>query len=160
VNHGSYLRDETGGRRFWPVECRRIDLDRLKEDRDQIWAEAVALYRAGQAWWLDSSELNAAAAAEQSARFEGDPWDDRIASWIQGKLDVSIDEILTHCLGKEVGHWSQVDKNRVSRVLRAANWYRFNSRLGSSREWRYRPVSEVDPIVWTKIGSSLDREAG
>ena len=31
VNHGTYLRDETGGRRFWPVVCGRIDVEGLGE---------------------------------------------------------------------------------------------------------------------------------
>jgi hypothetical protein len=41
--------------------------------RDQLWAEAVTLFRSGSPWWLDSSELVGLAAAEQAYRFEGDP---------------------------------------------------------------------------------------
>jgi predicted P-loop ATPase len=47
VNHSSYLRDETGGRRFWPVACTRILIDELALDRGQLWAEAAARYRSG-----------------------------------------------------------------------------------------------------------------
>jgi predicted P-loop ATPase len=138
VNNSNYLRDDTGGRRFWPVACQRILTDPLARDRDQLWAEAVARYRAGEAWWLDTPELNAVAEQEQSARYEGDPWDEAIATWAEQHESVSIGEILGDCLLKPKGQWAQTDKNRVARVLQSAGWQRFQMRIGERREWRYR----------------------
>jgi hypothetical protein len=140
VNHGTYLRDETGGRRFWPVACKApvIDVDALKEARDQLWAEAVALYYDGKPWWLDSVALNRAAEDQQAERYEGDPWDELILAWAETRESVSIAEILTGCLDKKKDMWTQADKVRIGRALRTAGWSRFYAGPRTAREWRYR----------------------
>lgn len=47
TNDEQYLRDDTGNRRYWPLDAtvRMIDTERLKAERDQLWAEAVDRYR-------------------------------------------------------------------------------------------------------------------
>lgn len=73
-----YLKDPTGARRFWPVMVSgSVDLDGIERARDQLWAEAVALYRQGEQWWLTDAEEEAAR-VEQEKRYSRDPWADAI----------------------------------------------------------------------------------
>jgi predicted P-loop ATPase len=123
VNPGiKYLKDETGGRRFWPVKCGRIDLQGLKEDRHQLWAEAVSRYHAGATWWLDSADLNKAAEQQQAERYDSDPWQEKIQAYVEHLESVSVAEILESCILKPAKDWSPFDKNRVGRCLRVLGW--------------------------------------
>lgn len=45
TNQDEYLKDATGNRRYWPVACTKVDLEQLREIRDQLWAEAMLLLR-------------------------------------------------------------------------------------------------------------------
>jgi predicted P-loop ATPase len=60
--------DPTGNSRWWPVRVgdAKIDVDKIIADRDQLWAEALHLYEAGEHWWLDEP-LEAIAEDKQAA---------------------------------------------------------------------------------------------
>ena len=149
VNHSNYLKDETGARRFWPVACGAVHIDELRRDRDQLWAEAVLRYRAGHSWWLDSEALVKAAADEQQKRYDADPWQPVIEQGIEGREYVTMEQILTECLDKPKKDWTQGDKNRIARSLKALGWDRYQKRLETGREWRYRrsPVSPDSKVT-------------
>jgi predicted P-loop ATPase len=159
VNQSTYLRDETGGRRFWPVTCTRILIDDLRRDRDQLWAEAVARYRQGEKWWLDTSELTFAAEQEQADRYEGDSWDEPIAGYVEDRESVSIEEVLRF-LDKPVGTWTQYDKTRVARSLKALGWERYKAGSKHARQWRYRPQPVSHPGAVSQIVSQSEHESG
>ena len=166
MNPDTYLRDETGNRRFWPVRCGTIDIDALARDRDQLWAEAVARFRAGAIWWLDTPELIAAATAEQEKRYQADAWDDLIEHWLTHETrnvggeypgygaptmesvpraapltSVSVGEVLEHAIGIAPAFWTQKDQNRVSAYLKRNGWVRRMCRepggRTAKRAWRY-----------------------
>lgn len=116
VNPEKYLRDETGARRFWPIRCGpEIDIDALRRDRDQLWAEAIHLYRLGEQTWAtaDMTYLTAA----QDERFMEDPWEEPVMEFVYGKRQVLISEILSFCLRVDLPKQSQADKNRVAKIL-------------------------------------------
>ncbi|MGY4567545.1 virulence-associated E family protein [Bradyrhizobium sp. USDA 3256] len=138
TNNDCYLKDETGNRRFWPVRATKIKLDALTRDRDQLWAEAVRLYRAGAKWWLLNPEAISQAKAEQMARLTDDPWEDIVAGYLADKQDVTVPEILAEAIGIDRSRMGQQEQNRVARCLRARGWLRVQVRTGDKRSWCYR----------------------
>lgn len=82
TNESHYLKDPTGNRRFWPVKCTSADLAALKHDRDQIFAEAVAAYRAKELWYTDRETEDRLFKPEQDARYDEDEWQPIIDRWL------------------------------------------------------------------------------
>jgi putative DNA primase/helicase len=127
---GGYLRDATGNRRFWPVGVERACLPvELATVRDQLWAEAVLLYRLGHRWWLDTDELVLAAEAAQAERMtEPDPWETPLASWLadQTRLPIQVRKVTTsetlEHLGIKREHQTRGESMRVAAILRAQGW--------------------------------------
>jgi predicted P-loop ATPase len=64
TNKEQYLIDDTGNRRFWSVTTGNIDIEGLRNIREQLFAEAAALFSAGEPWYLDKG-LEAVAAEHQ-----------------------------------------------------------------------------------------------
>ena len=92
TNSLGYLKDETGGRRFWPVPVGKIDLEALRRDRDQLFAEAVARFKAGEEWWPERDFERRVIKPEQDNRQEPDPWEGPIAAYVEGRDEVNVTE--------------------------------------------------------------------
>ena len=135
---GRYLKDKTGGRRFWPVACRgTIDLAGLEATRDQSWAEAVHRFKQGEPWWLETPELEALATAEQALRLVVDPWMDSIAEWLGDRTNVSVKEVLEYVLGIVPGPRARAAEMRVAQILKDLGFKKGRPRTADGRENRY-----------------------
>ncbi len=90
------LRDDTGGRRFWPVQTdmqprrKNVSTD-LPAERDQIWAEAVMYWRMGETLYLPP-EQEAVAAQIQEDHREAHPWEDTIIGFVSREVPVDWDK--------------------------------------------------------------------
>ena len=162
TNLDAYLKDETGGRRYWPILREgELKLADIKRDKNQFWAEAMSEFKAGTQWWL-STDIAAEAAEEQARRYVGDAWQESISRFVSTEPNVSIGDVLMS-LAIDKSRWTQIDQNRVARCLRMMGWERYQGPR-PHREWRYRPAgtsseatgtsSEVEaqkPLLYTSL---------
>ncbi|MGJ5032247.1 VapE domain-containing protein [Bradyrhizobium sp. HKCCYLS2038] len=125
----AYLRDPTGARRFWPLTVGSIDTDAIAIDRDQLWAEAVELYRANTPWWVQEEEQQAVE-FEQEKRTDVDVWVDKIAPLIKGQTSIAQIDILGH-LGIPMKDADWRHAGRVGRIMKKLGWAVGRDRRGN-----------------------------
>jgi len=123
TNKSAYLRDETGGRRFWPVKVGQIDTDGLGAARDQLFAEAVEYYCAGQSWWPDGL-AESWIRPEQEARYEADAWESAIAGYLQGRTETLIMDVARHALEITTPRLGTSEQRRIAVALERLDWQR------------------------------------
>ena len=163
TNKDVYLRDETGGRRFWPVKVGvtrdQIDTDGLTRDRDQLLAEAVHRLQAGETWWPDSDFEAEHIKPQQEARFVADPWEDPIREYLTDKTKVKVSEVATLGLGMDsVARVSMADNNRITAIMGRLGWQRSGKKIAGINYWlapqQDRPpnVVQVASVGWGSGG--------
>lgn len=135
TNKDDWHRDETGGRRFWPVKVGEIDVPGIERDRDHLWAEAVALYRSGERWWLEGDVVEQAQ-AEVAERAADDPWRDDIERALRGRDETTTKEVLA-VMGVEIKDMTPALSKRVAKELVLLGWERAGRVTGGA--YRYVP---------------------
>jgi predicted P-loop ATPase len=133
------LKDPTGSRRFWPVEVGALDLAAICADRDQLWAEALTLYRAGTTWHLSREDAQEMQALSEDFQ-EEDSWEPLIVQWLEHRMGApfSIRDLFDGPLDVEVAQRHRAHENRVGLILR---------KLGCERAGRL-PPSEGRAYLW------------
>jgi hypothetical protein len=139
TNKAVYLRDETGGRRFWPVKTGVIDLEALRQDRDQLFAEAVQLFRRSVQWWPDKAFEAKFIKPEQDDRYEEDAWEHPIRNYLETLLPsqqkITISQVAKSALDfVSDARIATADSRRISAVMERLNWQRA-PRQSSGRFW-------------------------
>jgi predicted P-loop ATPase len=137
TNRDMYLRDETGGRRFWPVKCGTINVSSLADNRDQLFAEAVTLYRQGLPWWPSATFEREHVAPEQAARYELDAWCDPTLRHLQTVARTTIPEIAVNALGLDLARLGIPEQKRIAAILLRLGWV---PRRNNHERWWEKPI--------------------
>jgi virulence-associated protein E len=153
TNESEYLKSQTGNRRIWPVRTGRIDIEALRRDRDQLWAEAAMVEALGGPLYLPE-ELWADARAAQEERRVYDPWEDVLAGvtativlndhGAEEERIFSRDLLLK--LGKADKDLTSLDAQRLKHSMVALGWAGPTlMRIGHERRRGYsRPAQSPD----------------
>jgi predicted P-loop ATPase len=180
TNQDEYSKDSTGARRLWPVACDgQINLDKLAADREQMFAEAIARLASDdpevRRCWPTREEEEKYLVPEQERREIGDPWFERIASWVESSArfgeamveacereSFTTHEILTHCLGVPSDRMDGARQmsTRVGIAMHKLGWAKKRDAHGA-RLWRYiRPTSKEGDGQNAVGGPTSDPQAG
>ena len=139
TNDQEFLSDSTGSRRFWPVRTTGVDLEWIRSNRDQLWAEAVALFDRGEQWWLDE-EHDALRAEAAMAHQESDPWEEPIGQWLESQDGpFVVGQVLEGACGVPVGQQDKRAQMRAGNILTGLGCEKTTRRLeadGASKKRR------------------------
>lgn len=131
TNEAEFLADSTGERRWLPVQVGNCDPEAVAADREQLWAEAAAVWRASGIAWQDAERL---ARAEHAKYKVHDAWADSIAAWLDGcegfekqkrrEQPFTTGEVMAGALGIAAAQQRVPDQKRVGRILQSMGFTR------------------------------------
>jgi hypothetical protein len=147
TNRKQFLTDDTGSRRFWIIKVtQKIQRELLVEMRDQLWAEAVCAYEAGEAWWLERDDIEQQREDANEEFQDEDPWRDAIAVHLAALVinEVTVSDVMRDALKLDIAKQDRWTQMRVSRALNELGWRRKRETIGA-RRWRYvRPGVQIE----------------
>lgn len=148
TNNRAFIRTSAHGRRFWPIEIRKmIDLTFLRAHRDDLWAAAVALAFAtpmsdwmfDNAHWLTGEELAAASYLGKEYQ-DRDAWFDAVEEYCSGRSMVTCKEVYAARFAQQGGEggYDNAKQARIVKVLRHLGCKEGFERRGGKilRGWR------------------------
>jgi hypothetical protein len=156
-NTNELLDDPTGERRWLPVTAGEVDVESLERDRDQLWAEGAARFRAAGIAWEEAERL----ARDVHADFKvtDDSWSVLIARWLEtvpgpfprigetpratknGDAPFAMADLLVG-IGVDPARITRSDELRAGKILRVASFESGAHRVGEvfARRWRKKDL--------------------
>ena len=165
TNDRQYLKDWTGGTRFWPLLCEEageIKPDAVAEHREALFAEALALLRNRERRHPTREEAAQYFEPEQAARRPEHHWMPIIADWLEKpnaggekRAQVTVTDVLKDCLSIDNARMTSLMQRDVGLILGALGWQQ-----GRVSTRGYRPRYYMRPADEASAESSGERQPG
>ena len=139
TNEAQFINDMTGSRRYWPIKVNEVNLHWVRENKDQLWAEAIVAYRAGETWYLDK-EMDIKRHDFSKIYRQDDPWVEPITSYLMvHRGHVTMTMVMEEGLKIERARMNRRDEMRISEILRELHYEKKRTTVDGKRKY-----------VWTK----------
>lgn len=166
TNEEKYLKDETGNRRWLPVKVGdTIDIEYLKNNRDQLFAEAYhrAIVLDEPTWEFPKEETE----EMQRSRLVTDPKAEQIEEWYLGLDEFKRNEGITTretflgitpnattSFGKEMG---KIDEMQIGSILKnVIHLERRMRMIGGVRRYAYYPTEKTPKLDKAEMPLTID----
>lgn len=141
TNNEEFLADETGNRRWLPMECEQQDADAVVRDREQLWAEAYQMYLS---FGLLYGEAERLAKAQHEQYMITDVWDTSVIQWLDAddgfagkpadREHLFMHDVLQGAVGLTNHQINMSVQFRMGRVLRKLGYVKINKLIGNFQQ--------------------------
>ncbi len=135
TNESQFINDMTGSRRYWPIKVSAINLHWVRENRDQLWAEAIVAFKNGETWYLDK-EADEERHNSSLIYRQDDPWVEPISDYLMiQRGPVTMNLIMEEGLKIDRGRMSRRDELRIAEILRELGYEKKRMSFGGKRKY-------------------------
>ena len=136
-NEDKVLVDRTGNRRWAPVRVGAVDVEAIRRDREQLWAEAIQLFEAEGILFQETEEL---ARAKHAEHMQEDAWSDAVAAWLNqedenglknGRRKLKVGDVARGALLLDSGRINRGVEMRLANVMKDLGFEKRHSMVGS-----------------------------
>lgn len=161
TNENTYLRDRTGNRRFWPVPVRnRINIPWVTKMRDQLLAEAYALFQQGVPYtpspedearlfvpMQESRLVETAVVSELLNVLTRTPVATGIGAVVNDLTEFVTISQLTQALGVDAAKSNAALEAQIRGWLDHEGWERCKRQVNGTRAWGYARPRDWPPVL-------------
>ena len=165
TNNYAFLKDETGDRRYYPIDVnmknatKDIENDLTPEYVSQLWAEAVYLYNSGASVYIKDKSIIELAERKQRKHFDESPLQTDIQDflempilkdWYDTKLDTRTHYVQDYRNGQKVNGAYKRDRVCIKEII--CELYGCNMNQTVDRKLSIEIARTLTALGWHKTG--------